>query len=92
MLNNFVILGKVKEVIAGKGDQPSYVIVEADRAFRNIDGSYSIDVFKVDVWRGIAEEVKDICQPGQIIGIKGRLEADPDTNVRIIAEKISYVI
>ncbi|MBQ6591296.1 MAG: single-stranded DNA-binding protein, partial [Solobacterium sp.] len=49
MMNVFVLVGKVKEKpevsTTAKGNSVAHMIVEADRNFRNEDGSLSSDLF-----------------------------------------------
>lgn len=102
MINQCVLVGKVvaePEIrTTSKGNTVASLLVEADRSFRNEDGSLSSDLFQVTLWKGIAEECSAICRPGSLIGIKGRLQADVYEkngrsyyNCGIVAEKVSFL-
>ena len=102
MLNSCDLVGKVKQLpditTTSKGVPVAHMLVEADRNFRNEDGTLSTDIFKVTLWKGIAEEAIDICKPGSLVAIRGRLKSDTyDANGRtyynceVIAEKVSYL-
>lgn len=102
MLNSCNLVGKVKEIpeisTTSKGVPIAHMLVEADRNFRNEDGTLSTDVFKVTLWKGIAEECMDVCKPGSLVAIRGRLKSDSfETNGKtyynceVVAEKVSYL-
>ena len=102
MLNTFVIVGKVAAVPEIKrtvnGNVVANMIVEADRSFRNENGEITKDLFKIILWRGIAEECAAVCGPGSLVAVKGRLQSDVHEkdgrswyNTEIVAEKVSYL-
>ncbi|MBR2991376.1 MAG: single-stranded DNA-binding protein [Solobacterium sp.] len=102
MMNVFLLVGKVKEVpvvsTTAKGNNIAHMIVEADRNFRNEDGSLSSDLFKVTLWKGIADECAAICGEGSLVAIRGRLKSDVYTrndreyyNNEIIAEQVKFL-
>jgi single-strand DNA-binding protein len=96
MMNGCFLVGTVMEPpIIGKGsDKACSMIVETDRMFRNEDGSLDEDFFFVEIWRGIAEEVRDCCKVGTVVAIKGRLvskrEEDGTCKCHVIAEHVTY--
>lgn len=101
MLTSCVIVGKVVEqpkvIVSSRGNSLAYMVVETDRPFRNEDGTIGKDQFRVLLWRGIAEECADVCLPGTLVGIRGRLQSDKHEkdestfyNMQVIAEKVSY--
>ncbi len=79
MFTNCVLVGKVKEKpvveTSSKGNVYAHVLIECERSYPNPDGMYQSDLFRVTLWRGIAEEVAHACEEGSIIAVKGRLEA-----------------
>lgn len=102
MINQCVLVGKVKDLpeirTTSKGTSVAHMVVEADRSFRNDDGSLSSDLFKVTLWTGIAEECVSLCKPGDLIGIKGRMQSNVFEkegrqfyNCEVIAEKVSFL-
>ena len=90
MLNNVTLIGKIAELpITEKeesGIRKTTIILEVERPFRESDGEYLADKFQVRLWKGIAEQVDELCTVGSIIGLKGRLEA----SVTIVDEKVDY--
>lgn len=98
MMNGCYLVGTVMEspVIdrSEGGANHCSMIVQTDRMFRNIDGSLDEDFFFVEVWRGIAEEVRDCCKPGTVIALKGRMVSKKTDSglydCHIIAEHVTY--
>ena len=101
MLNSCVIVGRVAEPVelrtTTKGNTVAHMIVEADKSFRNEDGTLGKDRFKVTLWRGIAEECASALSVGALVAIKGRMQSDVyernETqyyNCEIIAERVAY--
>ena len=99
MINTLVLVGKVLEApeirTTAKGNTVAHLLIEADRMFRNEDGSLSSDIFDVTLWKGIAEECASVCRPGSIVGIKGRLQSTTNGhngrqfhNVDILSERM----
>jgi single-strand DNA-binding protein len=102
MINQCVLVGKVKELpevrTTSKGNTVADLILETDRSFRSDDGQIGTDCFKVVLWRGIAEETASIVKVGDLIGVKGRLQASVREkeglnfyNCEVIAEKVSFL-
>ena len=79
MFTNCVLVGKVKEVpvveTSAKGNTYAHVMIGCERSFPNADGRLMSDVFRVVLWKGIAEEMAAACRVGSLIAIKGRLES-----------------
>lgn len=102
MINQCVLVGKVKELpemkTTSKGNVVAHLLLETDRSFRNEDGSLSSDVFKVVLWKGIAEQCCSLCKPGHLIGVKGRMQTDVYEkngkqfyHCEVVAEKVSFL-
>lgn len=101
-MNLCVLVGTVKEVpeiyTSPKGITYAYMVMETERNFRNEDGSLSQDIFKVTLWKGIAEECAAACKVGSLIAVKGRLKSEPYEknektyyNCEVLAEKVSFL-
>lgn len=102
MINQCVLVGTVEQLpeikTTSKGTTVAHMVVKTDRCFRNEDGTLSNDLFKVTLWKGIAEECVSLCKPGSLIGIKGRLSSSVHEkegknfyNCEVIAEKVSFL-
>ncbi len=102
MMNLFVLVGKVKEkpviTTTSRGNTVAHMIVESDRNFRNEDGSLSSDLFKITLWKGIADECAAVCKEGSMVAVRGRLRSDVYNrnerdyyNAEIIAEQVKFL-
>ncbi len=102
MLNQCVLVGRVLEMPrlqkTANGNKVASLLLEVDRSFKNSEGIIEKDVFNIQLWRGIAETCCDVCTPGSLIGIKGRLQAfntqrEENTyyNAEVIAERVSFL-
>ena len=102
-MNQCLLVGKVKELPELKetatGHKVASILIEVDRNFMNSEGIYEKDIFKVDLWRSLAEQTCSIAKIGSLLGIKGRFVSKNYTNEEnttyynadIIAEKVSFL-
>ena len=67
------------------------------RSFKNVEGGYDTDFIDCVAFDNIAENTKEYCEKGDIVGVKGRVqsrtvEKDGKTEylMDIIAEKITF--
>ena len=102
MLNQCVLVGRVKEMPrlqeTVNGNKVASLLLEVERSFKTSDGFVEKDVFSVQLWRGIAETCCEVCVPGSLVGIKGRLQSfnvkkEDNTfyNAEVIAERVSFL-
>jgi single-stranded DNA-binding protein len=98
MLNSCVIVGKVLKEAEFK-DGEYQLLLECNRPYRMEEGNVKTDVFTVMMWKGLAEQCKDMCKQGDVLAVRGRLEGrsikigDIENYFScIIAEKISFVL
>lgn len=98
MLNQVVMIGKICEMPTeykdANGVRKISFVLEVERPFRESDGLYANDYFVVSPWKGIAEQMKEICKVGYIIAVKGRLctkSKETCKEAEIIAEQISFL-
>lgn len=95
MLNQVILVGTIKQLpVINRDDSLHYadMKVEVPRLARNSEGEYPVDVFSVTLWRGVADMTLGQYSVGNIVGIKGRLEIDEDTEkARIMAERVSFI-
>lgn len=64
--------------------------LEVKQNFRAFDGSIKVDVFTVQLWRGISDEIIENCTLQQNVAIKGRIEAHQE-QYRVIAEHVEFI-
>ena len=103
MLNQVIIVGKIIEepVIKefGNNNQMAVILMEVERVINNVEKEKVYDIFQVILWKNMIQTSLDYCHVDNIIGVKGRLQANNYTtkennkfySCEIIAEKISIL-
>lgn len=84
MLNQAIIIGRISHIADSK------ITVAVSRPHKNEEGVYDTDFIPVKIKGGIAENVLAYCKKGDVVGIKGRLEADHG-KLLFLAEKVSFL-
>lgn len=83
MYNYFMLVGRictdieVREV--GEGKRVVNLILAVNRDFKNMDGTYTTDFFRVSLWEFLADLANDCLKKGAMVGIKGRLLPKKET-------------
>ena len=94
MLNQTVLVGRlvqdpeIKELENDK--KVCNIILAVTRSYKNADGIYENDFIPITLWQGIAEQTTNYCKKGDLVGVKGRLQARED-KVEVIGEKVSFL-
>lgn len=103
MLNQTVIVGRlVKDPElreTDNGRKVTNVTLAVPRSFKNVNGEYETDFISCVLWKGIAENTTQYCKKGDLIGVKGRLQArnielEDETKkyvVEVVAEKVTFL-
>ena len=79
MLNNVVLVGRLvadpelKEV--GKEGKVVNFTLAVQRTFKNEEGEYDADFINCNVWNQVAENMKEYCKKGDLVGVKGVLQS-----------------
>ena len=81
MLNQLVIVGRLW------AKKPDRFILAVSAPYKNKEGAY--DTYRIEIFMkgNIAQNVKEYCKKGDILGVKGHIE----THNKIYAEKISFL-
>lgn len=97
MHNVVYLIGRLVEVptiIENKG----VANLAVQRSFKNEEGIYETDIFKLELFSGSAEKVIEYCHKGDLLGIKGYLKNyNKEINgnkyqfTKIIVEKVSFL-
>ena len=78
MLNQVVLVGRLTEnptiIETESGKKYTAINLAVQRAFKNSDGIYETDFIRCILWNGVAANTSEFCQPGDILGIKVRLQ------------------
>ena len=76
------------------GRKQIFTKIAVPRSFKNEDGVYETDFIDVILWDGIAENVKEYCKKGDLVGIKGRIQSVKENDkdvIQIVAEKVTFL-
>ena len=82
-MNNVILVGRITSF---EGNE---VTISVNRNYKNEDGIYMSDSIPVWLSANIGEKMKEFCQIGDVIGVKGRLENKGE--VVVMAEKATFV-
>ena len=102
MLNHVVLIGRIhtmpQESKDENGARKYSFQLEVERPFKESDGTFKNDYFIITPWRGVADQMKDLCMENEIIGVKGRLcsyqrriEEQMIPCFEVIAENITFL-
>lgn len=102
ILNQIVLVGRLTRNItvnkSDKGVKVATISLAIPRSFKNMEGGYDTDFVDCVAFDNIAENTKEFCEKGDIVGVKGRvqsrtIEKDGKTEylMEIIAEKITFL-
>ncbi len=73
------------------GKKVCNITLAVQRAYKNADGIYETDFIPVVLWTGIAEKTTEYCRKGDIMAVKGRLERLSGEELKIVADKVSFL-
>ena len=103
MLNQVVLVGRLtadpEMATTDNGKKLSSVTLAVQRTFKNLDGIYETDFIRCVLWNGIATNTSEYCKRGDIVGVKGRLQAysyDDENGAKkyiteVVAEKVTFL-
>ena len=102
MLNQVVLVGRlVYDLQVNKsenGKKVANITLAIPRSFKNIEGTYDTDFIQCIAFDAVAENTKEYCKKGDIVGVKGRVQSriiekadKKETINEIIAEKITFL-
>ena len=102
MLNQVIFVGRLtRDIVVNKSDKGmrvATITLAVPRSFKNVDGSYDTDFIDCVAFDMIAENTKEYCSKGDIIGVKGRVQSrlvekdgKKENVIEIIAEKITFL-
>ena len=102
MLNNAVLVGRLvrdPEVYETEnGKKVTTVTLAVPRSFKNMNGEYETDFIPCILWQGVAENTKEYCMKGDLIGVKGRLQTKkiegdgfPNNIIEFIGERVTFL-
>jgi len=102
MLNQIVLVGRItRDIVVNKsekGNKVATISLAIPRSFKNSEGNYDTDFVDCVAFDVIAENTKEYCKKGDIVGVKGRVQSrviekedKRESVVEIIAEKVTFL-
>lgn len=96
MINTVTLVGRIARDLEitenEEGKKVLTIVVAVPRQYKNINGEYETDFIPVRVGQGsMLETTKEYCLKGDLIGIRGRLAKLENENLKVIAEKITFM-
>ena len=102
MLNQVVLVGRLAHELklnkSDKGKKVATITLAVPRSFKNMEGEYDTDFIKCVLWDNIAENTKEYCKKGDVVGVKGRVQSrvierddKKETILEIIGEKVTFL-
>lgn len=88
MLNQLVLVGRLKEI--KEEEKGINITLVVPRSYKNEEGIYEEDYIPVRLFGNVANNTKEWCNKGDLIGIKGRIQAK-DNDIEIVAEKLTFL-
>lgn len=82
-MNNVILVGRITDF---EGNE---VTISVTRNYKNEDGIYMSDLIPIWLSANIGEKMKEFCEIGDVIGVKGRLENR--AGVVVMADKVSFI-
>ena len=90
MLNQVVLVGRLKDEIEWLDEQNAILTLAIPRPTKDENGEYGTDMVKVKIVGRMADNTAEYCHKGDIIGIKGRVVTEDD-KINIVAEKATFL-
>lgn len=102
MLNQVVLVGRIVYDLELKkndnGKKFSTLILAIPRSFKNMEGNYDTDFIRCLIFDNVAENTKEYCKKGDIVGLKGRLQSrivekgeKKENIMEVIGEKVTFL-
>ncbi len=95
MLNQIVLVGRlvqdpeIKEL--ENGNKKVYIILGVPRSYKNSNGIYETDFIPCKVGYPMCDGVKNYCEKGDLVGIKGRVTKLNNEALEIVTEKVTFL-
>lgn len=101
MLNQIILVGRLvrdPELKQYENGKVSNIVLAVPRAYKNVNGEYETDFLECTLWQGVAENTFNYCRKGDLVGVRGRLQAnnyEKDGHMvyktEVIVEKITFL-
>lgn len=101
-MNQIVLVGRINKEIELKelenGGKVANITLAVTRPYKNLEGIYETDFIDINLFNVIAENTKEYCKKGDLVGVKGRIEtkeielnSEKTRQIVLIAEKVTFL-
>lgn len=93
MLNQIILVGRLvsdPEINETENGKKGIIKLAIPRSFKNVDGEYETDFVECVLWKAVADNVKEYCKKGDVVGVKGRIQSN-ENGIEVIAEKVTFL-
>lgn len=90
MLNQFVVVGKIKEILS-EDDKQMKLTITVPRTYKNESGQYDNDILTCNLLSMIKSATQNYCEIGDMVGVKGRIQSNVDDVMELVAEKVTFL-
>lgn len=94
-MNNFILVGRIVKDVKLKKEKEGIkwctVVLAVTRPFKNYEGLYDTDFIDVILKNELATNTMEYCKKGDMIAIRGRIEKLSNNNMKLVADKLSFL-
>jgi single-strand DNA-binding protein len=93
VINNLLLVGRLiskTELREEEGKPTLDLTIAVQRPYKNQEGIYEKDDITVTLMGMTAERTNELCSPGNMIGINGRLQMN-NGELKVMVEKITFL-
>lgn len=92
MINQIVLVGRlVGDVKLNEEKNLGIATIAVPRCFKNSYGVYESDYIPILLTERVCEMSSKCVKKGDLVGIKGRVQRAEEEDLRIIAEKVTFL-
>lgn len=94
MLNQIIIVGRLvsdPEINETENGKVTNITLAVPRSYKNDEGVYETDFIPVRLFKGVAVTTTEYCRKGDLVGIKGRVERLSGEDLKVVAEKVTFL-
>ena len=87
MLNQVVLVGRLKDEIKWLDDENAIFTLAVSRPSKDEDGEYKTDMIDIKIAGQMASNTAEYCHKGDIVGVKGRIQ----NNIFSLEQKLNIL-
>jgi hypothetical protein len=91
MLNQFVIVGRIKEMPYNVEENRHVLCLEVTQNYRNDGNDYAKSYIDIVLNAEMARKIENFCNIGVIIGAKGHIDTHNEYGLELRCEKITFL-